>query len=321
MLEKLLDNRSLGTKSQIYQVISTIKSGCISLEELKETCTHKQYSFSLNFHGIISLLLWLKIINSNDGDICLNSNYDLNDSSSGFLYLVFKKLAVENQLHLFLNSDIVQFEDKPSTFLINNQLLPLNFSPLRNLMINFNLFEKDNILYNFYKVNDNLIDFFKNKVLPLVDESRIKNNPQSNIQVSLDKKAELGRIAEEFVVNFERKCMAKHPNNNNIRMISDEDCGAGYDILSYQTESSIFLDKYIEVKSYSGEPYFYWSINEVKVSEKEKNNYFLYLVNRDEMNDIDYSPIMIQNPFESVFDNEEWSKEPQSWKFELKDDA
>jgi hypothetical protein len=185
-------------------------------------------------------------------------------------------------------------------------------------MISFNLFEKDNILYNFYKVNDNLIDFFKNKVLPLVDESRIKNNPQSNIQVSLDKKEELGRIAEEFVVNFERKCMAKHPNNNIIRMISDEDCGAGYDILSYQTESSIFLDKYIEVKSYSGEPYFYWSINEVKVAEKEKNNYFLYLVNRDKMSNEGYSPIMIQNPYKSVFNNMEWSKEPQSWKFEQK---
>jgi hypothetical protein len=188
-------------------------------------------------------------------------------------------------------------------------------------MINFNLFEKDNILYNFYKINDNFIDFFRNKILFLANESRIKNNPQSNIKSSIDRKEELGRVAEEFVVNFEIKRMKKHPDSNSIRIISDEDCGAGYDILSYQKESSIFLDKYIEVKSYSGEPYFYWSINEVKVSEKEKNNYFLYLVNRDEMNDIDYSPIMIQNPFESVFDNEEWSKEPQSWKFELKDDA
>jgi len=52
---------------------------------------------------------------------------------------------------------------------------------------------------------------------------------------------------------------------------------------------SVLLDKFIEVKSYSGDPYFYWSRNEVKVAETEKNNYFLYLVNRDEMNDIDYS--------------------------------
>ena len=115
--------------------------------------------------------------------------------------------------------------------------------------------------------------------------------------------------------------MKKHPDSNSIRIISDEDCGAGYDILSYQKESSIFLDKYIEVKSYSGEPYFYWSINEVKVAEKEKNNYFLYLVNRDEMGNNNYSPIIIKNPYESVFNNDEWSKEPQSWKFELKDDA
>jgi hypothetical protein len=89
----------------------------------------------------------------------------------------------------------------------------------------------------------------------------------------------------------------------------------------YKKLKEIIIGKYIEVKSYSGEPYFYWSINEVKVAEKEKNNYFLYLVNRDEMGNNNYSPIIIKNPYESVFNNDEWSKEPQSWKFELKDDA
>ena len=318
MLESLLENKSLGTKAQIYQVINIVKDGGISIGELKETCIHKQYSFSVNFHGIISLLLWLKVIKSNNNNTYLNLNFDLEDSSTGFLYLVFKKLASENQLHLFLNSNTVKFDKKSSVFLINNQFLPLNFSPLRNLMVNFNLFEKDDILYNFYKVNDNLVDFFRSNVLSLVDESRIKDNPQNNIRASLDVKEKLGRAAEEFVVSFEKKRIKKHSSSNNIRMISDEDCGAGYDILSYQTELSIFLDKYIEVKSYSRDLNFYWSINEVKVAEKEKNNYFLYLVNRDEMGNKNYSPIMIQNPYESVFNNSEWSKEAQNWNFEKK---
>jgi hypothetical protein len=39
------------------------------------------------------------------------------------------------------------------------------------------------------------------------------------------------------------------------------------------------------------------------------------------MKNLNYEPTMIQNPFESVFNNKEWSKEPQSWKFELKDNA
>jgi len=39
------------------------------------------------------------------------------------------------------------------------------------------------------------------------------------------------------------------------------------------------------------------------------------------MGNNNYSPIIIKNPYESVFNNDEWSKEPQSWKFELKDDA
>jgi len=319
MLEKLLDNRRLGTKSQIYQVIDAIKNGHLSLSDLKEFCTYEQYSFSLNLPGIISLLLWLNIIDNNNGNLCLKLDLTLNNSNNDFLYLLFQKLSSENKLHLFLNSDNVRFEKKSPNFLISNRLIPLSFSSLRNLMIDFNLFEKDDTLDNFYRINDNLIVFFLNKILPLIDQSKIRRNPQSDIQLSLDKKEELGRIAEDFILNFERKSMVLHSNNSNIRKISDEDCGAGFDILSYQTVTSILLDKYIEVKSYSGEPYFYWSINEVKVAEKERSNYFLYLVNRDKIDDENYLPIIIQNPYKNVFNNIEWNREPQNWKFERKD--
>jgi len=34
-----------------------------------------------------------------------------------------------------------------------------------------------------------------------------------------------------------------------------------------------------------------------------------------------YSPIMIQNPYENVFNNMEWIRESQNWKFEQKVDA
>jgi hypothetical protein len=45
-----------------------------------------------------------------------------------------------------------------------------------------------------------------------------------------------------------------------------------------------------------GSPYFYWSKNEIEVEKQERDNYFLYLINRDEMNNKNYCPTIIQNP-------------------------
>jgi len=45
---------------------------------------------------------------------------------------------------------------------------------------------------------------------------------------------------------------------------------AGYDIQSFNDNKSIIIDKFIEVKSYEGTPYFYWSKNEVEVAKLKK---------------------------------------------------
>ncbi|CAB9544407.1 hypothetical protein BROOK1789C_1659, partial [Bathymodiolus brooksi thiotrophic gill symbiont] len=97
---------------------------------------------------------------------------------------------------------------------------------------------------------------------------------------------------------------------------SEIDTKAGYDIQSYKSDNSFLLDKFIEVKSYSGDPYFYWSRNEIKTAKQEKNNYFLYLVNRDEMGSDNYQPIIIQNPCKIVLSGNNWKKNCQNWKFE-----
>ena len=102
-------------------------------------------------------------------------------------------------------------------------------------------------------------------------------------------------------------------------MISDDEASAGYDILSYLGDDSIILDKYIEVKSYSKKlssskkAYFYWSSNELETSKIEKDNYFLYLVDRDEMSNKEYAPTMIKDPYKNVFKSNLWGKSPNSW--------
>ena len=93
------------------------------------------------------------------------------------------------------------------------------------------------------------------------------------------------------------------------------------DLEKIPDDSDKKVNKYIEVKSYSQKrfasncPYFYWSSNEAKVARKEKGNYYLYIVDRDNMNNVKYKPIIINNPYEEIFNLNKWIMEPQSWLF------
>ena len=91
----------------------------------------------------------------------------------------------------------------------------------------------------------------------------------------------------------------------------------GFDILSFNTTDSLENDRYIEVKSYSKNPYFYWSKNEIDVAHKKANNYFLYLIDRDKITQSDYEPIIIQNPIIHIFNNAQWIKEIENYRIEL----
>ena len=80
--------------------------------------------------------------------------------------------------------------------------------------------------------------------------------------------------------------------------------------MSFQTTSSNENDRYIEVKGYSGgTPYFYWTKNEVNVARNLAGNYFIYLVNRDQIENSDYKPEMISNPVKNILESDGWDKE------------
>jgi hypothetical protein len=249
--------------------------------------------------------------------IKLNKNITPRRLTEDVCGLLFLKMARVKQLHDFLNANNLDFQE---SVYIKNNLIQLKFSSIRNLLISLNFFENDKLIHNQFVINEKYKKWFVDDIVTLIEDSSLNKNSLKDFKNSQKRREELGLEAEEFVLNYEKRKRNKHPKCNNIRIISEIDVKSGYDIQSYKNDKSTLLDKFIEVKSYSGNPYFYWSNNEVKVAKKENNNYFLYLVNRNEMSD-NYSPIMIQNPYENVFNNMEWIRESQNWKFEQKVDA
>lgn len=124
-----------------------------------------------------------------------------------------------------------------------------------------------------------------------------------------------GEEAEKFVVDFEN---TRLNGGKRIDWVAEYVVNAGYDVISYNSESDDEYNRFIEVKSYEGKiPYFFWSRNEYQVARLKKDEYWLYLINRKKIGSIDYEPIMIQNPHVNILKNDDWSKEVDKYRIEL----
>lgn len=313
MLEKVLQHNNLGSWSQITYIIDLLSKDNYSIHNLKKACIFKEYSFSNSFNGLTCLLQWLDIIQISNL-VSLNNNINSNLSINSICNLLFLQLAKEKQLHYFLNSNNLIFKN---SIYVRNSLIKLRFSSIRNFLIALGFFEKDNLIYNQFFINKKFLKYFIDNIVPLIEVSHINNYSLEDLKNKQNKQEELGADAERFVLIYEKRKRKKHSKYINIKIISNIDTNAGYDIQSYQYDDSLLLDKFIEVKSYSGKPYFYWSKNEIKVAKQEKDNYFLYLVNRDKMDKNNYQPKIIQNPYKNILNNKNWHGDCQSWKFEL----
>jgi hypothetical protein len=313
MLEKLLQHNNLGNQAQISYIIGLLSKGNYSICDLKKACTSKEYTFSNSFDGVICLLEWLGIIKITEL-VELNDDIFLKITAHKICHLVFIKLANERKLHCFINNNNLDFRD---LIYVKNNLIKFSFSSIRNLLINLCFFQNDDLMKNQFIINKEFSKWFISVVVPLIEKSQIENKSLQDLKDRQKRQEELGIQAEIFVLSYEKLARIKNPRHSNIKIISEIDFSAGYDIQSYKNDKSVIIDKFIEVKSYSGSPYFYWSKNEIKIAKQERNNYFLYLINRDEINQEGYRPLIIQNPYKNILGDDKWQKDCQNWKFKI----
>ncbi len=307
MIENVLKHNYLGNKSQILYINDLLLKGKFTKDELFKVCSSKEYTYSKSFHGIIQLLLWLNII-KNDIEISLIKELSNKNFLKEFTLLLFSKLSYEKELHNFINNKNIIYNQKLGSIFIKNNLIPLKFSALRNLLMNIELFGQDNLINNQFIINREFSQCFIDIIIPLIEKSQLNNVSLEDLELLHNKKKEIGFEAELFVLEYEKRIRINHYKNKNIKIVSELDVSAGYDILSYQTDDSILLDKFIEVKSFSGEESFFWSRNEIDVAKIKENEYFLYLVDRSKMNNENYIPTIIQNPYENVLNKDNWKK-------------
>ena len=317
MLEKLQEHSSLGKPRQLTKIIELLTENTYSKADLKFACSNIDYSFNKDFEGAIFLLSWLDIIEISN-PIKIKKKLNLQKIELNLCHLILQKLSKVHELHNLINDKNLLLD---SLFIVKSNSIPGWLSPIRNILMLLGFFEVDQLINNHYNIGSSYTDWFKATGIDLIESSKKKNFSLDALLKIQEKKSIVGFEAEKFVLKYELTSRKKHPMKHKISIISEDNASAGYDIDSYNSDDSIILDKYIEVKSYSQAKYgsenpdFYWSINEAETAKKEKENYCLYLVDRDQMNNKNYKPIIISNPYEKVFNSDKWEMEAQNWKF------
>ena len=182
------------------------------------------------------------------------------------------------------------------------------------------LLEELGVLFNYHSLNYHVARAWTERFLNFVHfgvSNRFRSNPPSRYLQEIQKNVEDGAKAEEFVLRFERRRLANHALVDWIEYVAIRDVGAGFDILSFNGREDCIPNRMIEVKSWVGKKRFYLSAKELEVAQSSSNCYFIYLVNRDAMNNEDYVPEIFEFHSSQFFDNtKNWIAVPDGWRIE-----
>jgi len=233
------------------------------------------------------------------------------------VYKIFHKLLLDDEISQVFQPQMIKYDEREDCFQIASSLIPIKYSWLRNALITLD-FLRQSSKTGVLSINNHYFSFFSNNVLGQVEEFNPLRSGKRPISyqefIAIQSQKEVyGKQAEEFVLDYERNRLTSHQNLDKVKIISNIDVGAGYDIISYMSLNSEILDRFIEVKSFKGPCHFFWSRNEIEKAILNSQKYFLYLVDRSNIETINYEPTIVSNPYEKIFNSQDWLTEPESW--------
>jgi hypothetical protein len=316
MIEKLAKYENLGTPQFYWELFHL-------LQKSNQRWTYKSiidhfYNRIIDgraiFDGCITLLLEINAIQiDKESLITINSfEKDLFKNKEIFNELLLRKIIVEaSKDKIFgeiFKEENISYDTIHHFVLISHSAFLFKYSNFKQLLLDFQFLSvhTDKRIEGLV-LNSHYQEIFKNEILYKIGNQALTKN---QFDKSLIQREIYGEEAEIFVLEYER---SRLNNQKDIVKMSDYNVNAGYDILSYNNINSKISDRFIEVKSYSGQPHFYWSRNEIKTSHVKRKSYFLYLVDRMKMNEKDYIPLIISNPYDEIMKNNKWDKIVESY--------
>jgi hypothetical protein len=304
MLNERLDNlSSIGDKQSVLNVISCLLHGTTSFASLQQYLFSKVgIKTSETLHVVILLESMGLILVKEDELICtpqLSSDKPLEES---FLRQYIGFLISEEVINL----SVVEYDLLTDSYKLPSKSFKYRHAGYRNLLISFGvlILRRDRM----YDISELLSQFLHRPGL-------VKKLSQKRLKEILVAEEKMGEIGEQFVLEYERKRLGL-PLSPKIKQVSLIDVSSGFDIASFNSLNSSEHDRFIEVKTYKGEPHFHWSRNEKTKASILRDHYYIYLVDYDRIDQHEYIPQMIQDPIANVFESSDWSKTIDSYLIE-----
>jgi len=319
MLADLRAYDNLGTPQYFFELLNSIcEVGNWTRRDIELLFYNKIIEGRSIFDGCLPLAHKIEIITINDHD-----KIAINESFRGFLFsqkqmcdkfAEFLFLALKDDLNFqeIFSSKNISYDIINHSIQISYSAFSLKFANFKQLLLDFEIIKiHPNGGIRKFIINPRYKKLFDKTVLPIIKKNRIGLD---DFYKSLEQLQINGEEAEKFVLEFERKRL---DNKEGIDWVAEYSVAEGYDISSFLSKDSLLNDCFIEVKSYSGSPYFFWSRNEMDISRIKGDNYYLYLVDRQHIDRPGYCPMIIQNPYKNVLDNGDWHKQVEKYKILL----
>lgn len=310
MLDELKNLDYPGCKDELlYFVRSIIGKRDMKAEDIRVLCAHAPAGYQLRADALINYSTCFGWLNRAETiSVCEEISAILEDDTLLNQYMVKSTLKALFDNNIFAANMFVYDIDKQKVS-FRNELLPLSCASIRNVLISQELLvverESGKTLFWIHP------DF--EKLLAKFCKSSSKTLTLEQLKKRLEANSLAGAKAEEFVLEYEKRRITNDVLRSRIKVISEIDVCAGYDIISYENNDSVSYDRFIEVKAISRNCGFFWSQNELEVAKLQGERYYLYLVDLSKIHDNNYSPIMINNPATSIMESQDWLVEPESY--------
>lgn len=309
MLTELKRCNSIGNVDGILFLVS-IMAGKerISRDEIRNRCALEN-SITVNCPGAVAFFEYLRLVDTTSETVMPLPELDtLAAKSNGEIIEQLAAMSINRLVEEgIFDKDATGFDAEKGHLTIKRSAFPLAYAAVRNFLTMAGALDKEEngeicVAGNF---ESDWTEQLRNRRKKFTLEQLLKQQEDQSRR---------GLEAEEFVLGLEKKRLPELAHK--IKRISDFDVAAGYDIVSYENNETEHYDRFIEVKCYMGSPHFFWSENESDVARIKADKYILCLVDYLRMGEPGYQPEFIRNPYETIFDSDEWLVNASSYRIQ-----
>jgi hypothetical protein len=320
MLKELSRYENLGTPKYFWELAHLLhgESKSWNIDNIGQHFFNRSIEGKSVFDGCLPFAESTKLITiSGTGIVTLSpifETYILNEKylRNKIVQTLFEALKDDDMFHEIFCSETLSYDIIHRSVQISNSAFLSRYANFKQLLINFGfLAPHPDIKVRKLIIAPSYKKLFDSYALPEIKKRKVGIE---EFEKGLAQKQIYGDEAEDFVLDYEKKRLTGHLKIEKIEKISQYDAGAGYDVVSYDDLTSLEPNRFIEVKSYSGSPSFFWSRNEMDTARVKKDSYFLYLVDRSKVQFDGYKPLIVQNPHLNILENPaQWSKRVESY--------